>query len=467
VEDSEAAIWEEDERLAIEAVAVDELHGKFSYDITLAGDDALDDAGLFNLSQDRLTLLYGTNGSGKTSVLRTLFHALSAAPRSGHRRRLLNTRFTRFAVNLTDGTTIAYERSEDDGQGPVTARLERPGAEPVAWTYSGGEKPTYLRADESEEMYLSGAKSGPNSENQFIAGLEALNINPVFLSDARAITADVLDDGVLSVEARRRRAASAERQQSLADRRVADVEDALQRVRLYLSQLVFSGAQAGSQRVDNVYVNVASAIVQHASKPGRPRKGILPDLREQVAALGERAATFHGYGLLPEFPTEALIDQLDRAAQTNGPVLKQVLEPYLTGLTERMDALEPGLTAVASITNVVNAFLGNKRVEFGVGGRRIKITDEDTGGALQAADLSSGEKQIVLLFSDIVALQDRTRLFIIDEPELSLNPDWQRKLMPGLLAVTEESRMQVLAATHSIEIMARYQDRIWRLDQSE
>jgi ABC-type glutathione transport system ATPase component len=93
------------------------------------------------------------------------------------------------------------------------------------------------------------------------------------------------------------------------------------------------------------------------------------------------------------------------------------------------------------------------------------ITDEVTNERLRPNALSSGEKQIVLLFSDIVSLQNETRLFIIDEPELSLNPEWQRHLMPRLLGVTEQSRMQLIAATHSIEIMAQFRDRIRRLSE--
>jgi ABC-type glutathione transport system ATPase component len=141
----------------------------------------------------------------------------------------------------------------------------------------------------------------------------------------------------------------------------------------------------------------------------------------------------------------------------------QVLSPYLDGLEQRMDALEPGLRAVASFIDALNSFLENKEADFRPGREGIRIRDRQTHEELDAFELSSGEKQIVLLFSDIVALQDQTRVFIIDEPELSLNPEWQRKLMPSLLEVTQQSEMQLLAATHSIEIMARYRDRIRHL----
>jgi ABC-type glutathione transport system ATPase component len=119
---------------------------------------------------------------------------------------------------------------------------------------------------------------------------------------------------------------------------------------------------------------------------------------------------------------------------------------------------------VSSIVDALNSFLERKHVNFAVGGRGLRILDSESGEPLEANALSSGEKQIVLLFSDIVALQDQARVFIIDEPELSLNPRWQRQVMPALLALTQGSGMQILAATHSIEIMAKYHARLRHLD---
>jgi hypothetical protein len=250
-------------------------------------------------------------------------------------------------------------------------------------------------------------------------------------------------------------------------RRDLDVTAALDLVRRYLSQLALSGTQAGSQRVDTVYVNVAKAIIQHASKVGRPNKKLIPALRARVGRLGARAQRFHEYGLLPEFPASALTELLDQAPDRNGPVLQQVLNPYLDGLVQRMDALEAGLQAVASFIDALNSFLEDKHVDFRLAGGGIRILDGQTNERLDASELSSGEKQIVLLFSDIIALQQQTRLFIIDEPELSLNPQWQRQLMPRLLEVTSASGMQLLAATHSIEIMAKYRGRIRRLESQQ
>jgi energy-coupling factor transporter ATP-binding protein EcfA2 len=471
---------------SIESIQIEQLHGKFSYRIDLATPktDVTETGGIFAVNEDRLTLLYGNNGTGKTSLLRLLFHALSPAGQRGHRLALAETRFQSLVIRLTDGTEIRYLRGSDPG-GAFRAELDPPAwthdgepASKVAWDFYPEDDPrrlaytttptitqsfTPLGQGFSEEQFVLGAYVTP--EQEFHERLAALQLNPVFLSDARAIRADILDPDESNLarhQAALRRAARAGRVASQRPRQ-HDVVDALDRLRGYLSQLAFAGTQAGAQRVDTVYLDVARAIVQHASKVGRPNKVLLPSLRQKVEELGARAQPYHEYGLLPAFPAANLLELLEGAPDKNGPLLEKVLTPYLDGLVERMDALEPGLRAISSFMDALNSFLEGKRGAFRPGPQGVIIRDEETGELISASELSSGEKQIALLFSDIVALQGQTRLFLIDEPELSLNPQWQRNLMPSLLALTEGSGMQLLAATHSIEIMAKYRSRIRRL----
>ena len=466
--------------IVISSLVIERLHGKFTYTIPIApshGDVVLPAGELFAANEDRLTLLYGNNGTGKTSILRLLFHALSSSPNRNHRDALGRTRFARFEVHLSTGGYVEYIRDADSLEGPYTAVLARShdDPDPITWRYPGpnipSDEPYFVQMGEgSPSVFMTSGvtyalSTGENDRVRFLEGLGNLGISPVFLGDSRAIISDMLpgaDEATRRVAQRTRRIPDPD--ELLRRTRDVDVEEALSLVRNYLSQLTLAGTQAGSQRADTVYVNVANTIALHAPKVGRPKKTTLPTLTDRVRAVGERAARFHDYGLLPEFPASSLIDALAKAPQNTGGLLERVLEPYLDGLKQRMDALEPGLQAVASFVDALNAFLHGKQVRFRPGREGVLITDTDTQESLSAAELSSGEKQIVLLFSDIVALQDQASLFIIDEPELSLNPQWQRQLMPALLALTEVSQMQLVVATHSIEIMARYRSRLHYLD---
>lgn len=100
-------------------------------------------------------------------------------------------------------------------------------------------------------------------------------------------------------------------------------------------------------------------------------------------------------------------------------------------------------------------------------GKGVKINDNftlgDTLNLLHTEHLSSGEKQMLgmIVYSAIC----KNAVIFIDEPELSLSPDWQRMLVPMLLEVSEGC--QFFLATHSPFIYAQYPDKDIFLDKDK
>jgi energy-coupling factor transporter ATP-binding protein EcfA2 len=89
---------------------------------------------------------------------------------------------------------------------------------------------------------------------------------------------------------------------------------------------------------------------------------------------------------------------------------------------------------------------GGKRINVGEGLSVQLPSGEDLSPVL----LSSGEKHLLVLL--VAALSAGESLLLIDEPELSLNVDWQRALVPTLRELNASS--QLIMATHSPEICA-------------
>lgn len=77
--------------------------------------------------------------------------------------------------------------------------------------------------------------------------------------------------------------------------------------------------------------------------------------------------------------------------------------------------------------------------------------------------LSSGEKQIIIFFAHLILKIDNTReaIFIIDEPEMSLHPYWQKIFVDKLTQVNPN--MQLIFATHSPEIIGSRRDKMVKL----
>lgn len=77
--------------------------------------------------------------------------------------------------------------------------------------------------------------------------------------------------------------------------------------------------------------------------------------------------------------------------------------------------------------------------------------------------LSSGERQLILLFCYVISASEETAIFIIDEPEISLNVIWQRKLGNTLLEFAKGRNVQFILATHSIELLTGHKENVCKL----
>ena len=104
----------------------------------------------------------------------------------------------------------------------------------------------------------------------------------------------------------------------------------------------------------------------------------------------------------------------------------------------------------------VNLFFEECGKEIEVDERgEIKIKIKNTKKSNSIFDLSSGEKQLILLLAHI-AFHKRNKdasIAIIDEPELSLHITWQEIFIDALLHASPDT--QFIIATHAPAIVAK------------
>ncbi|MFP2900169.1 AAA family ATPase [Corallococcus sp. 4LFB] len=77
---------------------------------------------------------------------------------------------------------------------------------------------------------------------------------------------------------------------------------------------------------------------------------------------------------------------------------------------------------------------------------RVKVMNTWTRQEIPLGNLSSGEKQIVSIFSRLYLSENR-KFILVDEPELSLSIEWQKRILPDMIA--SGSVAQLFAITHS------------------
>lgn len=71
--------------------------------------------------------------------------------------------------------------------------------------------------------------------------------------------------------------------------------------------------------------------------------------------------------------------------------------------------------------------------------------------------LSSGEKNIICLFLELIFLSKENSVFFIDEPETSLHISWQSKLVKSFFDVCKNKNIQIIIATHSPDVIDAYE----------
>ncbi|CNE22067.1 AAA family ATPase [Yersinia intermedia] len=74
-------------------------------------------------------------------------------------------------------------------------------------------------------------------------------------------------------------------------------------------------------------------------------------------------------------------------------------------------------------------------------------------GHVSLNELSSGEKQMIILLGQIYLSESKPILYIADEPEVSLHVKWQDKIVDALMTINPNA--QLLLATHSPDVIGR------------
>jgi predicted ATPase len=77
--------------------------------------------------------------------------------------------------------------------------------------------------------------------------------------------------------------------------------------------------------------------------------------------------------------------------------------------------------------------------------------------------LSSGEKQLLIQFLEVLLQESRSVIFIADEPEISLHVIWQENLLKAIRKLNENA--QLIIATHSPDIVADFRDNVVDMEE--
>lgn len=126
---------------------------------------------------------------------------------------------------------------------------------------------------------------------------------------------------------------------------------------------------------------------------------------------------------------------------------KKELVHFLFKLIQIYDLHKHKDDSIKQFIDVCNKYLEDKKFKYDESSVSIDLLRVVTLDPVTLNKLSSGEKQIVSLFSKIY-LENRNNIIVLfDEPELSLSIEWQKNLLPDI--VNSNKCKFLLSVTHS------------------
>ncbi|HEL3785101.1 TPA: AAA family ATPase [Stenotrophomonas maltophilia] len=214
------------------------------------------------------------------------------------------------------------------------------------------------------------------------------------------------------------------------------------------------------------YRNASATIIDdalnNAAFSGSALQDSLPDFPRLEQFLQRVSRVEHRNGNIPLWQRRAKKDLTDSGARRieairglydSGEILKQqppLLAYFLSKLKPVIETTQETAGKLQRFVNACNAYLEDssegKSFVYEPNSSKVSVISSDTQQPVPMDQLSSGEKQIISLLAELY-LYDGSKVLLIDEPELSLSMEWQRKIIPDIL--NSGSVVQVVAITHS------------------
>ena len=419
--------------LRLQRIVVDGLFGTYNHDIKL------------NLN-DRVTLLHGPNGVGKTVILEMISALLQE--RFDYFGKIP---FSRFFLVFDDSSTLKLEandgaESEDQRYLLTLTRSGKSqeatvGRASTATVIAAGVKHLQPHRDlahawidmrdgevlSAREVISRYADSAPPAENRdddlswFSTFLKNANVHFIQTQRLVRIDSDMLD----RYEYVRR------------VRRPSMISTVVEYSRDFRERLAETMAQYGrqSQALDQSFPQRLMTPVDELE---------IGEIQDRMSKLDEKTGDYTNMGILDKTPTHPFsvssLGQID-------PTQARVMTLYVQDTEKKLQALGDLATRTRLLLENVNQKYRHKKIQLDR--EEGFVATSDSGQPLTLSSLSSGEQQELVLHYDLLFRVPSNTIVLIDEPELSLHVAWQKKFLPDLLKIVQLSNFDALVATHS------------------
>lgn len=141
------------------------------------------------------------------------------------------------------------------------------------------------------------------------------------------------------------------------------------------------------------------------------------------------------------------------AAMYNAWKTHSLVQHYQALQQKRSEIFQPK----DNFIDVVNGLLGGRKT-ISISERNEVVATTKAGVRIPIEELSSGEKQLLIILGEALLQENSSVIYIADEPELSLHVAWQEQLTDAINKLNPNA--QIVFATHSPDIVGGHSDKV-------
>ncbi|MCY4025591.1 MAG: AAA family ATPase [Acidobacteria bacterium] len=168
------------------------------------------------------------------------------------------------------------------------------------------------------------------------------------------------------------------------------------------------------------------------------------ELRDRMLELEQKTDDLKKIGILDETPTHPFSEKsLEGITDTH----LRVMTLAVLDTANKLSAFDDLARRAGTLLDNVNHKYRHKNIQ--VDHEEGFVAVSENGQRLPLTSLSSGEQQELVLHYDLLFRVPSNTVVMIDEPELSLHVAWQKRFLPELLETVKLSEFDAVVATHS------------------
>jgi energy-coupling factor transporter ATP-binding protein EcfA2 len=462
--------------MRVKRVSVTGLFGVFDHPID------------FNL-RERITIIHGPNGYGKTIILRMIDGLLS-----GSYEVFYSVPYSKFEMTFDDGSRIEIEKAPSQLQIPsLRAPPNRPRSPTPARTRRR-DPPLACKFVDSAgnaKSFNFGLQQGQLSD-RVLRDLDRLLPSRLRLHGDRWLDSQqgtiLMPDQVIRQWGDYLRSAAPQFLESLGYDEQSPLHRVQGAIHVHLIKTERLGAPAVVQAIKQWH------IYPEDTPPEQPSNSVERYSQDIVTRFGSLLAQYAGRAseldrTFPErllletekyepIPKEGLKTRFDAIERQRANLIElgfldreqgglrgipdslyetqhKVLSVYVSDMEEKLRTFTEMATKVGLLTQIVNERFKHKTLRIN---RERGFVFESKLGEVAPADLSSGEQHELVLLYELLFKVDNTWLVLLDEPEISLHVGWQDKFLDDLKNIVSLSSVDVVIATHSPVIIGEHWD---------